>query len=293
MQIFKLSLLSLLGFFILSLGWMGWIGLLDNLATLYPTYQELLQNPKLKQGGLIIGLFIVLAPAYLYGDNGSQVITRFSKKGKQEDTTKSIWDIYSPKGITLQILLLVMVTPIAIMIQLGFLFIPDFIFSSNTPDILKRFTNFVCQKFHLTEDMGAYLVVIAPSLISASLFYLLGGKKWLSTPRSLFRPKQPATNLYLKEMAKSDREYVAKTINDFLNDENPNPYTWDELISSPKPNKTYQLVCNYLDSTRELYPSNFGWCNVKGTEKLKEFSKLLASSTEDKNIHKFIKNDQK
>jgi hypothetical protein len=297
MKYLKLFFLTLFGLFIFGIGWIGWVSLLEHLATLYPKYQELLISPETKNAGFIVGLLLILLPYYCYESGKAQKL-QVSKCYKPSEHTQaeSVWELLTPKSILLQILFVIMIIPIIIMVHTGFLLIPDFVFSSKSPDRLEMFTNFICQKFNLTKEIGAYLSIITPSLISACLFYLLGGKKWLSTPRTLFKQTRKSTGPCQSNLTQADRAYIAEAISEFINDKDTNNYSaWEHLLSTPKENKTYQLVCKYLNSTSNLYPSKFGWCNKDGVEKLKEFSSLLKSprKDKDKDLHEFIQKELK
>jgi hypothetical protein len=293
MKILRLVSLTLLGGFVFTLAWLGWISLLEHLASFYPSYQEMLSSPKTNIIGFVIALLFMQLPYYTYQLGVKQKPKAPKKNNSTQTRTESLRELYTPKGILLQILFGIMIIPILIMIQMGFLLIPNYVFSADPPTILERFTDFICQKYNITREIGAYLVIITPSLISACLFYLLGGKKFLSTPRTLFRQNITSRENPQSKMSQPDRVYVSQTITDFIEDKTSDPYLWDDLISTPKSNKTYQTICDYLNSTQKIYPSQFGWCNEKGVEKLKELSTLLCSSAEEKEILKFIKEEKK
>jgi hypothetical protein len=288
-----LPLVTLFGIFLFGLGWLGWIGLMGHLAILYPPWENAIAHPQIKQLGMVVGLLLVMIPYYTYhcGKNQSTKSINHTRKSPHQPK-ESVWELLTPKAILLQVLLIIMIIPLVVMLQLGFLLIPNFVFSSHPPTILEKFTNFVCQKYNLTKEIGAYLVLVTPSLVSACLFYLLGGKKFLSTPRFIFGPNSPQKEINSPKMTAPDKVYIAQTITEFLESKSTNPYAWDDLISTPKSNKTYQTICDYLNSTQKIYPSQFGWCNEKGVEKLKELSTLLCSSAEENEILKFIKEEK-
>jgi len=98
---------------------------------------------------------------------------------------------------------------------------------------------------------------------------------------------------YYTPMSRQDRLTVATTIKSFIEGNCPE-YAWDDLLSTPKNNNTYQGVCDYLAFTNWIYPicpsnsNKSNWCNEEGTEKLKELADLLQSPSSNKEIKNFI-----
>ena len=91
-------------------------------------------------------------------------------------------------------------------------------------------------------------------------------------------------------MTTAEREQVAATVESFI-DESCGRYDWDDLISLPRSDKTFETVCRYCASTSDLYPTKKGWCSDEGAAKLREFAALLRSDAADEEVTTFIQNE--
>ena len=93
-------------------------------------------------------------------------------------------------------------------------------------------------------------------------------------------------------MSTAEREEVAATIESFLNG-SCRPYDWDDLISIPRSDETFEVVCRYCVSTSDLYPppTKTEWCSEEGAAKLREFAALLRSPARNEEITAFIQKE--
>ena|SRR6266480_7583622 len=93
-------------------------------------------------------------------------------------------------------------------------------------------------------------------------------------------------------MSTAEREEVAATIESFL-DGSCRPYDWDDLISIPRSDETFEMVCRYCASTSDLYPTRTKteWCSNEGAVKLREFAALLRSPAGKEEIAAFIQKE--
>jgi hypothetical protein len=91
-------------------------------------------------------------------------------------------------------------------------------------------------------------------------------------------------------MSPKEREEVAATIESFL-DGSSRRYDWDDLISIPRSDETFEMVCRYCVSTSDLYPAKKGWCSDEGATKLREFAALLRSRAGHEEIAAFIQKE--
>jgi hypothetical protein len=93
-------------------------------------------------------------------------------------------------------------------------------------------------------------------------------------------------------MSDAERKEVAATIESFL-DGSCRPYDWDDLISIPRSDATFDVVCRYCASTSDLYPTpkTTEWCSDQGATKLRELAALLRSDAGDEKIEAFVQNE--
>ena len=88
-------------------------------------------------------------------------------------------------------------------------------------------------------------------------------------------------------MSAGEREQLASDIEQFL-DDTCGPYHWDDLTSVSAKTTDRRAVLDYLISTSDLYPTNSGWCNDVGEQRLRDLVNLLRSDCSSPAIREFI-----